>query len=142
VIEKDSFIGTWRLVSFEFRSKDGQVSYPFGEDAVGYVMYSQDGYVSFTIMSAHRPKFASADITGGSIEEKISAVDTYFSYCARYEVRGDRVIHHLEVSLFPNWIGADQERTFEFGDNRLILRTPPLLWGGIEQMGIVTWERV
>ena len=138
----DSFIGTWRLVSFELRSRDGQVSYPFGEDAVGYVMYSQDGYVSFTIMSANRPKFASGDIAGGSSEEKIAALDTYFSYCARYEVRGDRVIHHLEVSLFPNWIGADQERFFEFEGNRLILRTPPLLWGGIEQTGIVTWERV
>lgn len=138
----DSFIGTWRLVSFEFRTRDGQVSYPFGEDAVGYVMYSQDGYVSFTIMSANRPKFASGDITGGSIEEKAAAVDTYFSYCARYEVRGDRVIHHLEVSLFPNWIGGDQERIFEFKGNRLILRTPPLPWGGREQTGMVTWERV
>jgi|GEM_PF-231146 len=142
VIEMDSFIGAWRLISFEFRSKDGQVSYPFGEDAVGYIIYSQDGYVSITVMSANRPDFASGDITGGSIEEKISAVDTFFSYCGRYEVRGDRVIHHLEVSLFPNWIGADHERIFEFEDNRLILSTPPLLWGGVEQTGRVTWERV
>lgn len=138
----DSFIGTWRLVSFEFRSKDGQVNYPYGKDAVGYIMYSQDGYVAITVMSANRPEFASADITAGSSEEKGAAVDTYFSYCGRYEVRGDRVIHHLEVSLFPNWIGGDQERIFEFKDNRLILRTPPLPWGGIEQTGMVTWERV
>jgi len=138
----DPFVGTWRLVSFELRSKDGQVRYPFGEDAVGYVMYSHDGYVSFTVMSANRPQFASADIAHGSSAEKAAAVDTYFSYCARYEVRGDRVIHHLEVSLFPNWVGGDQERIFEFEGNRLILRTPPLLWGGVEQTGIVTWERV
>ena len=116
-IEMDSFIGAWRLVSFEF-SKDGQVSYPFGKDAVGYLMYSQDGYVAITVMSANRPNFASGDITGGSLEEKIAALDTYFSYCGRYEVRGDRVIHHLEVSLFPNWIGMDHERIFEFEDNR------------------------
>ena len=56
-MEMDSLIGAWRLLSFEFRNKDGQVSYPFGEDAVGYIIYSQDGYVSITIMSANRPKF-------------------------------------------------------------------------------------
>jgi hypothetical protein len=137
----DSLIGAWRLLSFEFRNKDGQVSYPFGEDAVGYIIYSQDGYVSITIMSANRPKFASGDITGGSSEEKISAVDTFYSYCGRYEVRGDRVIHHLEVSLFPNWIGADQERIFELEDSKLIL-SAPLLWGGVEQAARTTWERV
>ena len=138
----DAFVGTWRLVSFEFRTMAGQVNYPYGKDAIGYVIYSQDGYVAFTVMSANRPQFASADIAAGSSEEKAAAVDTYFSYCGTYKVRGDRVIHHLEVSLFPNWIGGDQERIFEFKDNRLILRTPPLPWGGREQTGMVTWERV
>jgi hypothetical protein len=138
----DPFVGTWRLVSFELRTSDGQVNYPYGKDAIGYVMYSHDGYVTFTVMSANRPKFASADIAAGSSAEKAAAVDTYFSYCGTYKVRGDRVIHHLEVSLFPNWIGGDQERIFEFKGNRLILRTPPLSWGGREQTGMVTWERV
>jgi hypothetical protein len=37
-------IGTWRLLSWETRSLvDGRVSYPLGEDAVGYIMYGQDG---------------------------------------------------------------------------------------------------
>jgi hypothetical protein len=113
----DSLIGAWRLLSFEFRNKDGQVRYPFGEDAVGYIIYSEDGYLAITIMSA------------------------FFSYCGRYEVRGDRVIHHLEVSLFPNWIGVDLERIFELEDNRLIL-SAPLLWSGVEQSARTIWERV
>jgi Lipocalin-like domain len=40
-------IGTWRLVSWENRSLvDGQISYPLGKDAAGYIMYNQDGYMS------------------------------------------------------------------------------------------------
>jgi hypothetical protein len=39
-------IGTWRLVSWENRSvEDGEVSYPLGKDASGYIMYNQDGYM-------------------------------------------------------------------------------------------------
>ncbi len=39
-------IGTWRLISWENRSVvDGQVSYPLGKDAVGYIVYNQDGYM-------------------------------------------------------------------------------------------------
>ncbi len=39
-------IGTWRLISWENRSVDGQISYPLGKDAVGYIMYHQDGYMN------------------------------------------------------------------------------------------------
>jgi hypothetical protein len=41
----EKFIGTWKLVSFEMRSADG-VTYPFGNDPVGYLMYNDEGYMS------------------------------------------------------------------------------------------------
>ena len=44
-------IGTWRLISWENRSVDGQkISYPLGKDAVGYIMYNEDGYMFVAIM--------------------------------------------------------------------------------------------
>ena len=52
-------IGTWRLISWQNRSLlDGEVSYPLGKDAVGYIMYGQDRYMSVAIMRPDRPKFA------------------------------------------------------------------------------------
>jgi len=140
---QERFVGTWRLLSCEFRAADGQVSYPYGPDLAGYIMYGEDGYMSVALMSANRPKFAVGDIRGGTTEEKVAAAETYISYCGRYEIQGDKVIHHIEVSFFPNWIGVDQERFFEFdGDTlRLSLSTPPLLVGGIEQSAYLIWER-
>ncbi len=56
-------IGTWRLISWENRSvDDGQVSYPLGKDAVGYIMYNPDGYMFVAIMSSNRPRFAADDL--------------------------------------------------------------------------------
>jgi len=52
------------------------------------------------------------------------------------------VIHHIEISLFPNWVGVDQVRSFSLEGDRLTLSTPPMLVEGVEQAGHLTWERV
>jgi hypothetical protein len=138
---QNRFAGTWRLVSWENRSTDA-ITYPFGQDAVGYIMYNEDGYMFVAIMTTNRPPFASGDILGGSLEEKAAAAETLISYCGTYKIQRGRVIHHIEVSSFPNWVGVDQERIFEFKENRLVLSTPPLLVGGKQQTAHLVWERV
>jgi hypothetical protein len=122
-------IGTWRLVSWENRSVDGQVSYPLGQDAGGYIMYNPDGYMFVAIMRPNRPKFVAGDLLSGSPEEKAQAAKTYVSY-------------HVELSLFPNWVGVDQERLVEVTGDRLTLSTRPILLGGIQQATRLIWERV
>ena len=130
-------------MSWENRSIDGQkISYPLGRDAVGYIMYNQDGYMSVTIMRPNRTKFAAGDLLGGSVEEKAQAAETYVSYCGRYEFRGYTVIHHVELSSFPNWVGVDQERLVEREGNRLTLSTRPILLGGMNQTAHLIWEHV
>jgi hypothetical protein len=136
-------IGTWRLISWENRSVDGQkISYPLGKDAVGYIMYNEDGYMFVAISRPNRVRFAAGDLLGGSTEEKVQAANTYVSYCGRYEFRGGIVIHHVDLSLFPNWVGVEQERLVELRGNRLTLSTRPILLGGIQRTAHLIWERV
>ena len=136
-------IGTWRLISWETRSLDGQkISYPLGKDAVGYIMYNEDGYMFVAIMRPNRVRFAAGDLLGGSAEEKAQAANTYVSYCGRYEFNGDTVIHHVDLSLFPNWVGVEQERLVELRGDRLTLSTRPILLGGVQRTAHLIWERV
>ena len=136
-------VGIWRLISWENRSVDGQkISYPLGKDAVGYIMYNEDGYMFVVIMRPNRVRFAAGDLLGGSTEEKVQAADTYVSYCGRYEFRGGTVIHHVDLSLFPNWVGVEQERLVELRGNQLTLSTRPILLGGMQQSAHLIWERV
>jgi hypothetical protein len=44
------------------------------------------------------------------------------------------VIHHVEPSLFPNWVGGDQERWVELAGDQLILSASPLLLAGKQQV--------
>jgi hypothetical protein len=136
-----SFVGTWRLVAWEARSSAGAVSHPFGPDAIGYLIYAADGYMGAVLMLANRPPFAAGDILAGSIEERAAAVAGYISYVGRYEMRASMVIHHVEASLFPNWIGGTQERLYELVGDRLSLSTPPILAGGSERRHYLLWER-
>jgi hypothetical protein len=139
----NSLIGTWRLVSWENRSlDDDQVSYPLGEDATSYIMYNEDGYMFVAIMAPHRLRFATDDLLSATKEEEAQAEETYVSYCGRYDFLGDREVHHVELSLFPNWIGGDQERLVYLRRNRLTLSTRALLRRGIQQTAHLIWERV
>ena len=98
--------------------------------------------MSVAFMKEGRSEFASGDIRGGSVEEKIEAFNGYISYSGRFEVSGDVVTHVIEVSLFPNWIGERQERFFEFDGDRLTLSTPLQLVGGMSLSSHLVWERV
>jgi hypothetical protein len=139
---RDTLIGAWRLVSWENQANDGQVTYPMGTDAIGYVIYAADGRFSITISQRGRVGFAAADLLSGTTEEKAQAMEGFVAYAGRYSFLGDRVIHHVELSLFPNWVGRDQERWVELAGDRLTLSASPLLLAGKQQVPRLVWERV
>ena len=47
-------------------------------------------------------------MTGGTDTRARAAFATFIAYGGRYEVTGDTVAHHVETSLFPNWVGTRQ----------------------------------
>jgi lipocalin-like protein len=138
----DQFVGAWRLLSLEARSSRGEVSYPFGQDAAGYLLYSREGYMSVSVMQARRANFKTPDGLQAPADEKVAAFDSYSSYSGRYEVRRQKVIHHVEISSFPNWTGKEQERFFAFSGDRLTLTAPPMRIGGVEQNLVAIWQRL
>ncbi len=94
------------------------------------------------IMGPARRPFVAGGLLSGSTAEKAGAAETYVSYCGRYEFHGATVIHHVELSLFPNWVGVAQERLVEISGDRLTLSTRPLLLQGRKQTAHLIWERV
>ncbi len=139
------FAGSWKLVSSEFQLADGKSVFPYGRCAVGMLSYGTDGKMSVQIMRSDRPVFVSGDIARGAPEEIRTAFDGYLAYFGTYEVNASdsTVIHHIEGSLFPNWVGQDQKRYYEFSGNRLLLRTPPMpARRDTTLTGVLTWERI
>jgi lipocalin-like protein len=61
-------------------------------------------------------------------------MEGFVAYAGRYRFHGDRVIHHVELSLFPNWVGSDQQRWLQLAGDRLTLSASPLLLAGTQQV--------
>ncbi len=135
-------VGTWRLVSFEIRSKDDKVIYPFGDNPVGYLIYGEDGFMSVSIMKAKRSKCDAVVLSLASLDEKVEAAESYLSYSGRYEIKKNVIIHHVELSLFSNWIGMPQKRILELKGNELSLTSLPFFLYGVEHTSHLIWERV
>jgi hypothetical protein len=137
----DGLVGRWRLVSWSARTADGAVIYPMGERAQGSVVYTPGGWMSGTLAHADRPDLASSDVVGGTEAQRATAFSTYVSYCGRYDVEGDTVVHHVDMSLFPNWVGTDQNRQYEISGDELVLRTSAIKIGGQEAQNELRWTR-
>ena len=142
-MSKEKFVGTWHLVSSEFRRADGEVTYPLGQDVVGLLIYTADGYMSANLMQTDRPTFASGDRTLGTPAEIKAAFDGCFSYFGTYTVDDEAgtVTHHVKGSIWPNNHGKNQVRLFTFAGKRLTLSASlPLLDGPLT--ALLIWDRV
>jgi hypothetical protein len=138
---KNPLVGTWKLISCEVHRSDGRVSYPYGRTPSGYIMYDEAGYMLVAITRGGRQAFAAGSIHRATASEKARAARTYLSYAGRYALDGDRVVHHVEVSLYPDWVGTDLIREVELSGRRLILTSPPDQSGGVERKTQIVWER-
>jgi hypothetical protein len=139
-----SVVGTWKLVSYETATPDGQTTLPLGPDVTGLAIYTAGGHVSIQFMRRDRPRFASGDAWRGTLEEERAAFEGFFGYAGRYTVDAARatVTHHVEVCSAPNYVGMALERTFSVSGNRLTLRTPQRQLAGQSSISTLVWERI
>ena len=137
-------VGAWRLLTFEFRKKDGSVIYPFGENARGSIIYTEAGRYSAQLMRRDRPRFAIPDQMQGSTHETAAAFKGCISYFGSYEFDHENslITHYVEGSVFPNMEGTKQIRKCEVDGSRMTLTTPPFKLDGELAVGILLWERI
>lgn len=132
-MNSSTFIGTWRLISCETRTPEGKRLLPFGKNPKGFLIYTPNGYMSANIMKENRPPL------GIDPEKAITplvlfnprywrafvryfmASRKYLSYNGKYEARNGQVVHHVDGSLLPDWIGTDLVREYKMSDDQLEL---------------------
>ena len=138
----DEFVGAWKLISLERRTAAGEVTYPMGQNPVGRLTYDALGRMSVQIMRPDRPKPQGVTPASWSAPEKAAAFDGFIAYYGTFTVSETEraVIHHVEASLYPHWVGSDQRRLYEFSGSQLILRAVNGSGGPGTESRLV-WER-
>ena len=116
---RDSLVGTWRLVSASASTADGRlIDAPFGSNPTGVIMYTREGRMTAMISHAGR-KPLSGDRISSPASERAEAFATFFAYAGGYSVKGDQVIHHVEISSVQNWVNTDMVRLIKFDGDRI-----------------------
>ncbi len=146
-MEAADLVGSFELVSWS--RADGVE--PFGGGAVGCLHYGDDGTMGAHVMKAGRAPIGIPPrelLKARSVLMKpwtipfhldvlkalgryVNASANYVAYSGTYEVQGGQVIHHVELSLIPDWVGTDLVRDFSIDQGLLTLRTPEgdaLVW--------------
>ena len=132
--------GTWVLVSNDWLAADGSiVSSPFGPEPLGQLIYGRDGCMSAIFAAPDRP--LAARPREGRVEDKSAAFDTLLAYSGTYEVRGDIVVHHVEVGSIPADVGRDRIRGFRIEGDGLTLLAPSTIVDGQELTHRIIWRR-
>jgi hypothetical protein len=142
------FVGTWRLLDYSFIHEDGVIEHPWGTDVRGYLLYSAEGYMSGNLGPANdwasrRARLAAAlkahDVR---LAGRAAGRRDYIAYTGRYTVERDTITHHVEASLFSNWVGRPELRYYNFDGETLTLRTGPVQSGKHTIVAQLVWRRV
>ena len=103
-------VGTWKLVDWTVAMEGGRTVRPFRGKATGVITYTDEGRMVATLMKTDRPMIGTRSFNEATAMERASAAAGYLSYAGSYEIVGDEVHHHVDVSLFPDWVGGTQIR--------------------------------
>lgn len=136
-------IGTWKLVSWVHTNELGETVNYFGDQPSGVLMYDAYGNMNAQLTKVPRAHFASPAIDGGTPDETFQAFHSYIAYFGKYsEQAPGEVVHHVEGSLFPNWVNRNELRYATVQGDKLILNTPPVPAGNRRIVFTLTWQKV
>ena len=133
-----TIVGTWQLTSYENEFQDNGERQPgFGTHSHGYLIFTPQGRM-MGYLEADGRKVPTTN------EETVAAFTTMAAYTGRYRIEGNKWITKVDGAWIVQWVGTEQERTFELKGNKLSVMTPwipnPRL-GGRMFRGHLTFER-
>jgi hypothetical protein len=121
-------VGTWRLVHSVSINADGEEEYRFGEDAIGYLCYSDTGIMAAQISRKSRKER----------QDPSHIAHDYLAYFGTYEIDVDKQVvrHFVEGQVVPGQHPDVVERKYQCDGNLLSLR--PVDGSNRE----ILWQRV
>ena len=138
-------VGAWVLEAYEAEDADGIVRQPFGPAPVGLLVYGADGRMAVQVMDPRRPRWERRVAEAERRAQMTAGADGYIAYAGRYEVEADggapTIVHHVEISLVPNWVGRAQRREAVLDGDRLRLTAEPPEVAGRTTIPRLMWRR-
>lgn len=138
-------IGTWRLLSREDRTPDGELRIDpgLGADPIALLVYDSSGNFTAQFMKRDRSEIASAVLAAAG-ENNSVAVGGYDAYFGTYTVdeESGSVTQNLLGALTPGDVGKVVTRGMSIDHDRLTIQLATRSADGESITRTLTWERV
>lgn len=134
-----TFIGTWQLVACTETDAKGTITYPWGMEAIGYLIYTKEGMMAVQIMRKNRMPFSTDNLMLITAKEAQALAKDYNAYSGTFEIDEAQgvVIHNVQTHLNPNIVGKKNIRKYAFYDDKLELTTQ-----GSSNVKKLIWQRL
>ena len=111
-------LGAWQLLSYQVEVKaNGDCFTPMGNHPNGYVIFTAEGRLSFTLSAEGRQP-------AESTAERAALQSSLIAYTGTYRLEKNRWITQVDVAWDPAWVGSEQIRFFNISDDLLTVHTP------------------
>jgi hypothetical protein len=136
-------LGGWDLLEWRIDYGDGRpASFPFGTDATGMLLYTQDGCMSAGISRRARASLGGSSVRHATVEQRATAFDSHFHYHGTWTLNGEQVVHSVLGSLNPDFVGTSQIRAARIAGDVLELSAEDLVPGtGVRRRHVLRWRR-
>lgn len=135
------FPGTYQLIEKYSIRVDGSKIHPWGEDVKGMIIYT-DTHVSAQLGVSKRKSFSDYNFRKATESESQEAFTTYIAYFGTYSIMDGYVVHNIEQSLFPNWIGQKVKRYYRFEGDMLYLEAKEIAQTTGLEKTVLEWKRL
>ena len=143
---RDSLLGAWNLLSFDFVRDDGEITHPYGPRPQGQLIYTPSGRMAVHIQRRGRLVAHSDDWTQATPAEIDTAFHGFIGYAGAFTVdeAAGCVYHDVELASWMNQEGTRQVRFYELSEagDRLTLRAAPRHLAGAMTATCLVWERI
>lgn len=137
-------VGAWRLGEMFSENAQGQRWHIYGENPVGLMIFTENGYMSVTLMKPDRTPFPNNDLyTGTPAEIVVEAFQFFNAYCGSYtlDLENQIVTNTIQACKNPLWEGTTQTRYFSFEYDMLTIYTDPMHIDGEDRVIYLVWRK-
>lgn len=110
--------GAWSLLSYDVEVQSSGTTFaPMGQQPTGYVIFTPEGRLSFTLSAEGRQH-------PQSINDQAKLFSSMIAYTGTYHLDPDRWITEVDVAWNPDWVGTQQIRFYRIVRDQLTVTTP------------------
>lgn len=142
MVQKDKFIGTWRLESWLESDNHGNMFCPLKEDISGFLTFSPKNYT--VVISGIEPELFKTLSDRNSFDHKHRSdlFSTILFHHGEYIFSHHELIYKIQCSNHHLWKGSHFHRYFKLIEqNRLQTSTPPVMKDGAKYISNLMWIR-